>query len=242
MIVMFLLGLFGGLSATPHCLAMCGSFPLHLGRSTKKGSTVLRQLLFLTGKTCTYIFLGAVAGALGTVLFKDTAAARLIPTVRMTAGCLMLIFGISMLGFRLPSLRSNRKATSEIVIISLLRGLFRGLLISPTPISSFILGLAVGYLPCPLPLGMLAVAAVSHSVVAGMIIMAGVGLGTSPGLLGLGLFGAGIFGGAKQRSANTASRIAGVIVIIFALLTVLHAAGVNTPLDRTIPSCCREHR
>jgi sulfite exporter TauE/SafE len=244
---------------------MCGGFALHLAKSSTNGRTTLRQVLFVVGKGFTYIFLGAIAGSIGAVLLKDTAATKAIPTLRLAAGFLTLIFGLLMIGVRLPSGKVAHPSTgsgwqkgnsgcqdqssctsgwqNSNPVVGLIKSIFGGLLVSPTPTAALVLGMCVGYLPCPLPICMLVIAAASHSVILGMAVMAGVGLGTAPGLLGLGLFGAGVFQGANRRLAKIGLRAAGVVVIGIALITIGRATGVisgKSVINRVVPPCCSE--
>jgi sulfite exporter TauE/SafE len=233
----FILGFGAGIAATPHCLGMCGGFPLHLAKSASKGSTALRQLLFVTGKCVTYVFLGAIAAAVGVVLLKDTALAGGAPLLRIVAGAITLAFGLAMLGAHIPFRRDRQR---EAPSVGLLTGALGGLFARPSPASALVLGLGVGFLPCPLPMGMLAAAAASHSVVHGMALMAGVGLGTAPGLLAVGLFGIGI----DRRFKKLGMRAAGVIVVCIGLLTICRATGVmagSHAVDSVVPPCCQEH-
>jgi sulfite exporter TauE/SafE len=59
-----------GLAATPHCLGMCGGFPLHLAKAGGRGNVVFRQMLFVLGKAFTYMFLGTLAAAFGAIYLK----------------------------------------------------------------------------------------------------------------------------------------------------------------------------
>ncbi|MDO8683394.1 MAG: sulfite exporter TauE/SafE family protein [Armatimonadota bacterium] len=234
---MFLMGLIAGFAATPHCLGMCGGFPLHLAKSSNRGSVILRQILFVIGKTFTYIFLGTLVSALGAILFKNTAFALGAPVLRFAAGFITVIFGLVMLGIRLPSF----KPLQGISEAGLIRNILGGLLTEPGPIAAFLLGLGVGFLPCPLPMGMLAISAASHNAPQGMALMAGVGLGTAPGLLALGLFGVGL----DRKFAKMGMRAAGIVVVAIGLLTIGRVTGVMlTPhnVNRCVPSCCGEEQ
>ncbi len=230
----FVLGLGAGIAATPHCLGMCGGFPLHLARSSREGRVVLRQVLFVLGKTFTYVFLGTLAGALGLVLLRDTSAAGFAPHMRIFAGLITIFFGLLMLGIRLPSF----KPLQNIADTGFVKGLFGGVLVSPNPAAGFVLGLGVGFLPCPLPIGMLTVAAASHDIAHAMALMAGVGIGTAPGLLALGIFGVGL----NRKFAKVGMRAAGTVVIIIGLLTLGRATGVIAkahPVNKALPACCQ---
>ena len=97
MLAAFLTGLVAGFLNTPHCLGMCGGFPLHLAKSSKKGKATLRQVLFVTGKTFTYVFLGAMAGDLYP-LFRTLSYAA-FGMIALAANCT---------GDRYPSAECNR--------------------------------------------------------------------------------------------------------------------------------------
>jgi uncharacterized protein len=231
LIAALLTGFVAGFAATPHCLGMCGGFPLHLAKSSERGNAAARQILFVTGKTFTYVFLGSLAAALGVLVFGAKPAGGGATALRIAAGVITVVFGLYMLGFRLPSI----KFLQGISEAKLVRGLFGGLLGSPTPASAFVLGLGVGFLPCPLPTGMLLIASGSHSIPHGMALMAGVGLGTAPGLLALGLFGVGI----DRKFARFGMKIAGLIVLIIGLLTIARATGLTHKTGHSAqPPCC----
>ena len=62
-------GLRRGLCRQLSLLGMCGGFACALGRDPRgRGATVLRHLLYNSGRLTTYCFLGALAGALGQVV------------------------------------------------------------------------------------------------------------------------------------------------------------------------------
>ena len=223
-------GMIGGLLNTPHCLGMCGGFPMHLARNSKSGrGGALRQVLFVLGKSSTYMFLGAVAGALGVVVFKDTTLARAAPAMRLAAGVITLIFGLLMLGLKLPSI----KPLQGIADAGLVRSILGGLFTSPSPAAAFALGIGAGFLPCPLPMGLLAVAALSHNVLHGIAIMGGLGLGTAPGLIAVGIVGVGI----DRRFARLGMRAAGAVLIVIGVLTIVRVTG-GFFAHAAAPCCC----
>lgn len=235
---------------------MCGGFPLHLSKPAARGSTLLRQVLFVLGKSFTYVFLGALAGALGVILLKDTSLAGAAPALRVLAGSITLVFGLTMVGLRWPGVsgfsfgtRPRKRDHGEAEPRkyeasggeSLISSLFGGILREPGPLSAFVLGLGVGFLPCPLPISMLAAAAASHSTVQGVALMAGVGLGTAPGLIMVGLFGSGL----NHRLRKVGMRAAGVIVTLIGILTICRVTGcipVSHAINKAVPSCCQEHK
>ena len=261
MLTSLVIGLAAGLAATPHCLGMCGGFPLHLTRipapagSRPSGDAVWKLLLFVTGKCFTYVFLGALASALGVILLKNTSFAHVAPAMRIGAGAVTLLFGLTMLGLRRPRRKKPGGGGSGADTRSgdreeggnahrdyggIWTAILGSLLARPTATSSFVLGLGVGFLPCPLPIAMLAVAAASHDVPQGIALMAGVGLGTAPGLLAVGLLGMGL----NWKLKRWGMRAAGVMVSVIGVLTICRAIGGmprSHMVDTVVPPCCQGH-
>jgi sulfite exporter TauE/SafE len=89
-------------------------------------------------------------------------------------------------------------------------------------LGTFLFGLAVGYLPCPLTALLLVAAAGEHSVTAGMAMLGGAGIGTMPGLFLTGFAGSLIRG--RWRAVGT--KVLGSLVILFGLLMLLRRLGV----------------
>lgn len=230
----FLVGFGAAILNTPHCLGMCGGFSLHLVKLSKNNNARFRLGLFVAGKSFTYIFAGSISASLGIILFRNTYLAAYAPIFRISAAFITLMFGLLMLGLKLPPI----KGLQNIAESRLVRGVFGSLFITPNPLAAFILGLGAGLLPCPLPLGMMAMAAASHSIIKGMALMAGVGLGTAPGLLALGMFGIGL----HRKLAEVGMRAAGIAVIIIALMTIGKSTGIfaypHSSGSAPPPCCC----
>ncbi|HEX3000343.1 MAG TPA: sulfite exporter TauE/SafE family protein, partial [Armatimonadota bacterium] len=102
------------------------------------------------------------------------------------------------------------------------RNLCGGLFASTNPGAAFVLGLGVGFLPCPLPMGLLAVAALSHNIFHGMLLMGGMGLGTAPALLAVGFLGIGL----DRKYARIGMKAAGLALVAIGLLIVIKASGI----------------
>ena len=68
-----------GFAGSFHCIGMCGGFACGLGRDPRgRGATVLRHLLYNSGRLTTYCFLGALAGALGQMVCTRQGATFLL--------------------------------------------------------------------------------------------------------------------------------------------------------------------
>jgi sulfite exporter TauE/SafE len=211
---------------------MCGGFSLYLSKSSSVRGGFVRGLLFVLGKMSTYAFLGALAAALGAIIFRNTPLEPYARLMRIGAGAITIAFGLAMLGLRFTALKMPRVIDS-----GLIRSLFGGLSATRNPFAGLVLGLGAGFLPCPLPLGMLAIAAGSHSIPAGIALMVGVGAGTAPGLLAAGLVGAGL----NRRFSQLGARAAGIVVLAIGILIVGRNVGILNhahSIDKIVPSCC----
>ncbi|HEY3307179.1 MAG TPA: sulfite exporter TauE/SafE family protein [Desulfuromonadaceae bacterium] len=212
------IGLAGGLFAFAHCIGMCGGFVLHLAQEPDRVKMAVNQLLWLTGKTFTYTFLGAVAGYAGglieVVLFRNTGFLNILS---FGAGSIMFLMGIVVLGLLpvpggLPGSSGN----------GLMTGLCKTLLRTPRPGAALFLGMATAWLPCPIVIALLAYALQTGSVLKGMATMAGMGIGTAVPLLLLGT-AAGL-GGVHIRKWG--ARAGGVILLFLGLTTVLRGTEI----------------
>lgn len=170
-----------GLAGSLHCVTMCG--PIVLSWSLASGSReTAGHMLYHAGRITTYGILGAVAGAFGQAVSTLGAFVQFQNAAAITAGVLMLIAGLLLVGaVRRPSL----------VQIGPVSGLSRRaarLLSNPSSWSRLRLGLLMGFLPCGLVYAALLKAMSPASVWDGAVTMMAFGAGTAGPLLGLGLF------------------------------------------------------
>jgi uncharacterized protein len=191
--VMFTLGLVSSL----HCMQMCGpivlSYSVALGQSLKpesvKASSSIPPLLrnhlaYNGGRILTYSALGAVAGVAGGTLGFLGRLAGLSHVLALVSGGLMIVVGIAMLGIIPSSLLGN----SLFRIPSLFLRRVAKLLSAPGSSNRFLLGLALGLLPCGLIYAALLKAMATGSALAGAVNMLAFGLGTAGSLVALGMF------------------------------------------------------
>jgi hypothetical protein len=87
----------------------------------------------------------------------------------------------------------------------------------PTLAAAFALGMATGFLPCPIVVSFLALSAQSGSVLIGMATMAAMGVGTLWSLLLLGMLGR----FASSRARRWSAAMGGVVLAILGLVTIL---------------------
>ena len=231
------IGLAGGALAFVHCLGMCGGFALHLSRSGRPARVLGRQLVWHAGKTFTYVFLGAAAGFGGGLIRSLHGALWIQNALAYAAGGLMIVMGLVLFG-ALPAFDSGARNANE---GGLLASLFRNFFEQPNATGALMLGIATGFLPCPIVLAFLAYAAQSGSVATGMLTMAAMGVGTVWSLLLLGLSGHLL----SLRFRRWGAYAAGLLLVLLGLATALRGTEafhhlLGCPAVRAAP-CCVEH-
>jgi sulfite exporter TauE/SafE len=207
------------LAASIHCVGMCGGFILAVsgpGR-TPPLALVGRQMLLQLGKATTYVFLGALAGALGAVVTRNSALAWTGRGLTVAAGVVITLAGLTLLGWRSVSGGGVARWIAPVwnrVVSPLLVSRPRG--------SALIVGMAMGFLPCPLIYAGLAAAVAGGSALFGASIMAGVSLGTIPALLAVATLGA----VRPKRLGAWPVRLAGVLLVAAGLFALGRGLGL----------------
>jgi len=216
-IVVFVAGFAGSF----HCIGMCGGFACALGRDAGgRGSTVLRHLLYNTGRLTTYCFLGVLAGAIGQVLC--TSQGMVVPSLSaplelsqrvlaVVAGGLMVVMAMQFFGLLHGFQRVAVGFGGSTLATSL-----RSLLSAPGPAAPLAFGVFNGFLPCPLVYAFLAQAAGSAAPLAGTLTMAAFGLGTFPAMLTMGAIGRLLAPTWRQRGVW----LAATCILLLGLLTI----------------------
>ena len=195
---LFLAGLIG--SAT-HCTGMCGPFVLSqtMARLEAIGATEMREFHRLQGaalvpyhlgRATTYALLGAVLAALaGGVV--DLAELRAFSAALLALAALFFAgYGLRALDIHIPWLGTTWLGSGGAgwwtrSLDPMVRPLFR----RPVGWRGYLLGLALGFLPCGLLYGALAAAAAAGDAVGGALAMLAFTLGTLPALVVIGLAG-----------------------------------------------------
>jgi sulfite exporter TauE/SafE len=204
-------------AASAHCVGMCGGFAAAASAGARSWKLLASQLLLQLGKATSYMFLGALAGALGGAIVKSAALSMGGRVVTVVAGVALLFAGLVLLGL----LGRGDDALSRWLAPHWARVM--GPLLAQRP-SGFplVVGLAMGFFPCPLVYAGVAAAAATGSPLKGALTMAGVGLGTVPALLLSAAFGTMLSAVWRKHVA----RVAGVLLIAFAAFTIARGFGV----------------
>ncbi len=214
--VIFTLGLVSSL----HCVQMCGpivlSYSVALESLTRTASTAVfpsllrNHLAYNAGRILTYSALGAVAGTAGRTMGAMGRLAGFGHILAIVAGTAMIILGIVLLGV-IPL----RIQTFFRVPMTFLKRVGR-LVSAPGSGSRFLLGLAIGFLPCGLIYAALLKAMATGSPIAGASTMLAFGLGTACALLAIGLFSSAL----RMRINRWGSQLAAVSVMVMGILLV----------------------
>ncbi len=167
----FLVGLLTG----THCIAMCGGIALS---QSGGGSAFVSSAMYNGGRTASYTVMGAVFGALGTVISYTMQVKSLVFTM---VGLLVALIGINMWGL-LPGLRALVPQQSSFCSVTA-AGRRR---FAARPL---IVGLLTGVMPCGSMYAMWLLAMSSGSAASGALIMLAFVLGTVPLMLLFGYLG-----------------------------------------------------
>ncbi|NUB26433.1 sulfite exporter TauE/SafE family protein [Azospirillum brasilense] len=207
-------GLVGG---STHCAGMCGPFVLaqvtaRLEQVPASRMSELHRLAgaavlpYHLGRGTTYTLIGAAAAAVA-------GHVGALPGLKWLSVALLAFAALFFLGYAVKGLTAWMPKLDGAVqrwwgdrVSRLARPLFG----NPTGWRGYGLGLALGFIPCGLLYGAVAVAAASGSALTGALGMAAFALGTLPSLLAVGL--AGHLAGRTWRSA--VARAAPVIMVV----------------------------
>ncbi len=209
----FIIGLLGSF----HCMGMCGPIAVALPLKENSWETrIISGLFYNAGRLITYAFLGFIFGILGFGIhiwgFQQW--------VSIGVGLVMI------LSVAFPVLFHKAKLTGMVnpVFAGFKRqfGRFFGF---RTYLSTLMIGLMNGFLPCGLVYIALAGALVSNTPVSGAIYMMAFGLGTIPALLSLSLLG-------NIISLNIRRRVQTLIpflILLIGILFVLRGMNLGIP-------------
>jgi hypothetical protein len=210
-----------GFAGSFHCVGMCGGFACTLGRDPSgHGATVLRHLLYNSGRLTTYCFLGGLAGALGQVICtpQGTAVSMLSGSLDAAQRLLAIVAGLLMIAMALQFFGLLRRFHRLAIGFgsSTLAASLRSLLTAPGHAAPLAFGVFNGFLPCPLVYAFVAQAASAAGALPGFLTMASFGLGTFPAMLMMGGVGLVLPSAWRQRGVW----LAGSCILLLGLITI----------------------
>lgn len=213
---LFLAALSGSVT---HCAAMCSTFVLAQTQNQTAGLPGSRGRLLLpyhAGRLVTYAALGVVVG----FGFRFVSASPVFSVVRHLLLALVAVLFLAIvaerllghLGVHLPAVRgfAPRCAVTAMRRVATTQG----------ALARFGLGVALGFLPCPMVFAALMAVAATADPLAGAVGMAAFALGTMPVLMGIGVAGAGFLNSsprARQALSLAAFGVNGVVLLALAL-------------------------
>ncbi|MFM2096302.1 MAG: hypothetical protein RIS70_3426 [Planctomycetota bacterium] len=222
--------LISGMLGSSHCLGMCGGFVLALARPGRSwGHNFFRQSCYTLGRVSTYAFLGAVAGWAGNRFVAiQQVGTQGAGVLAVLAGLLLCCQGLMAVGWWPRLLRADLKGGCS--WLSILRPVLAG----QNARDVFVAGVFTGFIPCGLVYSMLALAASSHGVVAGLTKMIAFGLGTAPALVLVGTSGVAVPHWLRLRLW----RIAAWCLVLAGAITMTRGAyAVTHPPSKSCPFC-----
>jgi len=211
----FVVGLLGGV----HCVGMCGGIvgALSLGLPAERNLPIL--LAYNLGRIGSYIFAGALMGALG-FYFSGLLPVQTAQRVLLSfAGLFLILMGLYLAGWWNGLSRLERAGG---VLWRRIEPLGRGLLPVRSVRQGLLLGLLWGWLPCGLVYSALVWTVSAGGAVEGAMLMLAFGLGTLPNLLLMGVAAAQLNRWARRPAVRVA---AGCLVMVFGALLLFDAWG-----------------
>ncbi len=212
-------GLLGGV----HCAGMCGgivgalTFGLPESERNRFALLLPFQIAYNTGRICSYILAGAIMGGIGMLLADLIPIYQAQRILLAIAGLFMVLLGLYLAGWWMLL---NRIELAGAYLCRRIEPFGQNLLPVQTPGQALGVGLVWGWVPCGLVYSMLINAVAAGSMLKGAGVMLAFGLGTLPNLMLMG-----VLAGAMSRFTRSplTRKIAGVMVIIFGVITLYRA-------------------
>ena len=196
-----------GFLGSYHCIGMCGAIPSLI----QYRSWFLGNILYSLGRIFSYVFLGFVAGYIGS-FFNLIEFKAFQKFLSIFIGIMMIFFGLQITG----NIKEKGIIGLDYIFTSIAD------LLSNFRKNPFLLGMFNGFLPCPLVYAFLFKAIDTKSPIDGALVMFAFGIGTVPAMLFASKI-MNILTGAKRKLLNI---LAGLIVIFFGIFMILKALGI----------------
>ncbi|MFA6190240.1 MAG: sulfite exporter TauE/SafE family protein [Candidatus Staskawiczbacteria bacterium] len=217
---------FGFLAGISSCAALVGGIVLSMSKQWNslyaENASIFKKfqphLMFNAGRIITYAILGGILGLIGSRLqISIQFTAFLIIAVSI----LMIVLGFQMLGARVfrkfqmgYPLGLPKSATRYIANENNFKGKYM----------PFIMGGLTFFLPCGFTITAQSLALISGNAFSGALMMGAFALGTAPALLFIGLSSVKFL--AKPNLAEKFSKVAGFLVLFFALYNISNQTNV----------------
>jgi sulfite exporter TauE/SafE/copper chaperone CopZ len=212
----------GFIASVSTCMAVVGGIVLSLSASfAKEGDRVRPQAMFHVGRLMSFFILGGAIGALGSV-FQIGATAMLV--LGLIVALVLLVLGINLLDI-FPWAKKL-----QLTMPTVLGARIHALKSVNHTLTPLLVGIVTFFLPCGFTQSMQIYALTTGGFWKGGFTMLAFALGTLPVLALLSFSSLGIY---KKAQSGIFFKTAGLIVIFFALFTLINtlvAAGIIQPL------------
>lgn len=170
-----------------HCIGMCGPIvaALSLARPERKHG-VLFHLFYNAGRLTTYVFIGIIAGWLGSLLSTSQAFSSVTQVLLILADLFVIAIGLRTSGIFRQLAFIHLEIPGS---VGFMTSLVRHLQALPAVVSAYPVGLVMGFLPCGFLYAIALAAAGRGNPFEGGVIMLAFGIGTLPALF---LFGSAV--------------------------------------------------
>ena len=216
---------FGLLAGISSCAALVGGIVLSMSKQwnslySEDQSTSKKlqpHILFNSGRVISYIVLGGVLGLIGLIGSRLQISPQFTAFLIVAISFLMIAFGLQMLGvkaFRKLQIAAPKFATRYIANEKNFQGKHM----------PFIMGALTFFIPCGFTITAQSLALLSGNVFQGAAIMGAFAMGTVPMILFIGLSSAKF--SSKPHLAERFSKVAGFLVLFFALFNISNQANV----------------
>ncbi len=221
------------LSSIGHCVGMCGGIVVayssaKVGDKESKARASVSHLAYNFGRVTTYMFLGAIFGAIGGVVSFNNIA---IATLTIFAGVFMILAGLSLLG----KVKFLTKLEHSFFKSKWYQNSFREAISSKSLFSFYFLGLLNGLLPCGLVYFFAVTAASTGSPVWGAVVMLIFGLSTIPALFTLGMFTSIL---SKSGIRKVMMNLSSIVVVLYGVYTIYRGYDFIKNPNKSLLNCC----
>jgi len=204
-----------------HCVGMCGGIVLaystiKIEPTSSKISKSAAHLLYSFGRVLTYTWLGAIFGAIGSVVQWSNTSRGVVFVV---VGVAMILAGLSLMGkLKFLTLVEHSFASSRLYKVT-----FKKILNSKSNLSFFTLGMLNGLLPCGFVYFFAITAAGTGDPLQGALVMAIFGMSTIPAMFGVG-FLASLASATSFR--NMMMSLSSIAVLLYGAFTIYNGVGL----------------
>lgn len=202
-----------GILGSGHCIGMCGA--LVSGFFLKAGGNdagTLPYIAYHLARISVYCMIGVLAAALGKVLVQTGSFGATQSILQITAGVVVILFGLSTLGV------TSWHLHCRLLPVGLSRRWFFSAVRRGPAMGATMAGALNGFMPCSMTFAVALMATTMRSPVEGGLLMLAFGAGTLPAML----FVSVAFGRLGAQVRGTLLKLAALIVIVMGGITVYH--------------------